>query len=148
MLLPEHFRTENCSVCQDCWHLFLQKIKEQNASLGERDAKSNPLGRLIFTGVVDTMHDDAYDAVLRDVKQNGEAYWFASDDYRVEPHSCCEMEIHTAWEHLAGKTVEISCRVVERREERESPRGNPYWVNSPVLTLIKVLKIVNEMVSR
>jgi hypothetical protein len=145
MLLPEHFESENSFVCLDCWHPFLHKIKEQNASFGEHDAKSNPLGRIIVTGVVETMDEDADYAILRNVKQNGEAYLFASNDYREEPADCCELEIHTAWEHLKGRTVEISCRVVERTEERESPRGNPYWVNTPVLTLIKILKILNEM---
>jgi len=46
---------------------------------------------------------------------------------------------------LIGRTVEISCRVGERTEERESPRGNPYWANRPVLTLIRILQILNEM---
>jgi len=145
ILLPERFKSKNSSLCQDCWHPFLQKIKEQNASFGERDAKSNPLGRIIVTGVVETIDEDADYAILRNVKQNGEAYLFASNDYREESSDCCELEIHTAWEHLIGRTVEISCRVVERTEERESPRGNPYWANRPVLTLIKILKILNEM---
>jgi DNA-directed RNA polymerase subunit RPC12/RpoP len=120
-LLHDNLSDNGGSVCQDCWKPFLQDSREKNALLGEQDATDHPVGRLILNGLVDIMDVDAEYPVLRQVKQGGLPYYFSSTDYREEPLEVSELELHTAWQYLEGKTVEISCRVGKPAEQRESP---------------------------
>ena len=79
------------------------------------------------------------------VDVTGDIAEFSSDDYTEAPESRCDLEPHTAWRHLLGKQVRISCRLVTVRKQRESKRGNEiYGVNQPILSKVKVIQILGE----
>lgn len=135
------------SVCFQCVDAFIQSVEQKNAFAGEQDSKSS--GRHILQGTVVNYSDwgegsgnepDSY--MLVDV--TGDIAEFSSDDYTEAPESRCDLEPHTAWRHLLGKQVRISCRLVTVRKQRESKHGNEYWVNEPILSKVKVIQILGE----
>lgn len=135
------------SVCYQCVDAFILSVEQKNTNAGEQDSKS--LGRHVLQGTVVNYSDwgkgsgDEPDSYML-VGITGDITEFVSDDYTENPEDRCHLEPHTAWKHLLGKQVRISCRLATVRKQRESKHGNEYWVNEPLLSKVKIIQILGE----
>jgi hypothetical protein len=135
------------SVCFQCVDAFIQSVEQKNALAGEQDSKC--LGRHVLQGTIENYSDGGGGSGSEPesymlVGITGDISKFVSDDYTEAPEDRCHLEPHTAWKHLLGKQIKISCRLGAVRKQRESKRGNEYWVNEPLLSKVKVIQILGE----
>lgn len=141
------------SVCFNCRDAFVQSVKQANTDAGEAAGNGQPvvahgqlLMRLKLQGVVENYmvehgeEDDPTAYQLAEVL--GDRDWFQSTDWNDKGCNRCDLEPHTAWKPLLGKRIEISCCLTEVRKQGNGPRGNEFWYDSPILSHVKVLRLV------